>query len=122
MVLLEVQTDYAHNTSRICYNPVMVSILSCPHSPLSVHLFSGVGCQRKYTLVALEKKSGGVRPIAVGCTLRRLVAKVACLSVVDEMAELLSPTQLGYGVKGMLRLLPMQPESSSRISRMGVPW
>ena len=41
-----------------------------------------------------------MRPIAVGCTLRRLVAKVACLSVVDEMAELLSPRQLGYGVKG----------------------
>ena len=51
-------------------------------------------------LVALEKKSGGVRPITVGCTLRRLVAKVACFSVVDEMDELLSPRQLGYGVRG----------------------
>ena len=30
------------------------------------------------TLVALEKRSGGVRPIAVGCTLRRLVDKIAC--------------------------------------------
>ena len=29
------------------------------------------------SLVALEKKSGGVRPITVGCTLRRLVAKIA---------------------------------------------
>jgi hypothetical protein len=27
------------------------------------------------SLVALEKKSSGVRPIAVGCTLRCLVAK-----------------------------------------------
>ena len=52
------------------------------------------------TLVALEKQSGGVRPIAVGCTLRRLVAKTAGLSVVDSMAELLSPRQLGYGVRG----------------------
>ena len=52
------------------------------------------------TLVALEKQSGGVRPIAVGCTLRRLVAKIAGLSVVDSMAELLSPRQLGYGVRG----------------------
>ena len=52
------------------------------------------------TLVALEKKSGGVRPIAVGCTLRRLVAKIAGQMVVDDMADLLSPRQLGYGVKG----------------------
>ena len=50
--------------------------------------------------LVLGGRSGGVRPIAVGRTLRRLVAKVACLSVVDEMAELLSPRQLGYGVKG----------------------
>ena len=52
------------------------------------------------SLVALRKKGGGVRPIAVGCTLRRLVAKVACKQVVDEMAELLAPRQLGYGVRG----------------------
>ena len=52
------------------------------------------------SLVALKKKSGGVRPIAVGCTLRRLVAKVACKQVVNEMAELLAPRQLGYGVRG----------------------
>ena len=51
------------------------------------------------SLVAL-KKSGGVRPIAVGCTLRRLVAKIACKSVADEMAELVAPTQLGYGIRG----------------------
>ena len=36
-------------------------------------------------LTALRKKGGGVRPIAVGCTLRRLVAKVAALKVRDEM-------------------------------------
>ena len=53
--------------------------------------------------MALEKPGGGgggVRPIAVGCTLRRLVAKIAGQLVVDEMAELLSPRQLGYGVRG----------------------
>ena len=52
------------------------------------------------TLVALRKRSGGVRPIAVGCTLRRLIAKVASRMVRDEMAQLLSPRQLGYGVRG----------------------
>ena len=52
------------------------------------------------SLVALRKKTGGVRSIAVGCTLRRLVAKVASRMVRDEMEPLLSPKQLGYGVKG----------------------
>ena len=51
-------------------------------------------------LIALQKKDGGVRPIAVGCTLRRLVAKVAGGKVMDAMGSLLAPRQLGYGVKG----------------------
>ena len=50
--------------------------------------------------MALRKKCGGVRPIAVGCSLRRLVAKVACKKVAVEMAELLAPRQLGFGVCG----------------------
>ena len=49
-------------------------------------------------LTALTKKSGGVRPIAVGCTLRRLAAKVAGSKVSAEMSDLLSPRQLGCGV------------------------
>ena len=52
------------------------------------------------TLIALEKKDGGVRPIAVGCTLRRLAAKVASGRVLEDMAALLAPRQLGFGVKG----------------------
>ena len=51
-------------------------------------------------LIALEKRGGGIRPIAVGCTLRRLVAKIACGQAVGDMADLLSPLQLGFGVKG----------------------
>ena len=39
------------------------------------------------SLVALEKKSGGVRPIAAGCTLRRLVAKLASNMVVEDMSK-----------------------------------
>ena len=38
-----------------------------------------------------------MRPIAVGCTLRRLVAKVASNLVASDM---LAPHQLGYGVRG----------------------
>ena len=51
-------------------------------------------------LVALRKEDGGVRPIAVGCTLCRLVTKVVGRKVMEEMGTLLAPRQLGYGVKG----------------------
>ena len=50
------------------------------------------------SLTALNKPSGGIRPIAVGCTLRRLVAKIACSLVRDDMTEFLTPRQLGFGV------------------------
>jgi hypothetical protein len=51
------------------------------------------------SLFALSKKNGGIRPIAVGCTLRRLVAKVAARLVSVQAAELFHPHQLGVGVK-----------------------
>ena len=43
------------------------------------------------TLTALNKKDGGVRPIAVGCTLRRMVANVASRTVLERMGSLLAP-------------------------------
>ena len=51
-------------------------------------------------LLAIAKKSGGIRPIAVGYVWRRLAAKVACNHVQDASAALLAPRQLGFGVKG----------------------
>ena len=47
-------------------------------------------------LVALTKKDGGVRPIAVGSTLRRLVANVAAQFVLDDMTTLLVPAARSY--------------------------
>jgi len=38
-----------------------------------------------------------IRPIAVGCILRRLAAKCLCTSVFHEMGSLLFPHQLGFG-------------------------
>lgn len=49
------------------------------------------------SLCALEKKDGGIRPIAVGSVIRRLIAKLGCRAVRDEMAVTLNPHQLGFG-------------------------
>lgn len=39
------------------------------------------------SLLALNKIDGGVRPIAIGSTFRRLVAKVGCRGVSDRVKE-----------------------------------
>jgi len=51
-------------------------------------------------LLALTKKNGGVRPIAVGYLWRRLAAKVACRYVNEAMASLLASRQVGFGIPG----------------------
>lgn len=51
-------------------------------------------------LCALNKKDGGVRPIAVGTTYRRLAAKLCCRSTADTLRNLFEPIQLGFGVRG----------------------
>ena len=48
-------------------------------------------------ITALQKKDGRIRPIAVGCTLHRLLAKVTGARVMEEMGALLAPRQPGYG-------------------------
>jgi hypothetical protein len=50
------------------------------------------------SLLALKKKDGGLRPIAVGNTLRRLVAKAACKLVTSKLVDRFVPVQLGFGV------------------------
>ena len=50
-------------------------------------------------LLAITKKSGGIRPIAVGYVWRRLAAKVACSHVKDASVAILTPRQLGFGVR-----------------------
>ncbi len=44
-------------------------------------------------LTALLKKDGGIRPIAVGNTIRRLSAKVSCNRIREEAAKYLCPRQ-----------------------------
>ena len=52
------------------------------------------------SLLPFAKKDGGIRPIAVGLTLRRLVAKAAAAKATKACAPLLAPSQLGVGSKG----------------------
>ena len=48
-------------------------------------------------LCALAKKGGGIRPIAVGNTLRRLTTKIVLKRATPEIRDQLEPTQLGVG-------------------------
>ena len=50
-------------------------------------------------LYAARKKGDGLRPIAVGNVLRRLVAKTAARKVMQKVSDLLRPHQLGVGVE-----------------------
>ena len=50
------------------------------------------------TLHALPKPQGGVRPIAIGEVLRRLVGKLLCGSVREAARDQLWPLQVGVGV------------------------
>ena len=51
------------------------------------------------TLIALNKKDGGIRPITIGYTLRCLAAKCANSAVIDRVTSILSPVPVGVGVK-----------------------
>ena len=75
------------------------------NTPLSIQpIFFGAN------LIALRKKGGGIRPIAVGQTLRRLVAKCGGFRVVESIGASLAPLQLGYGV-------PSGCEAAARAAR-----
>jgi len=73
----------------------LINLMLEGKTPLSVR-----GALFGATLLAISKKQGGIRPIAVGYVWRRLAAKVACSHVKDASASLLAPRQLGFGVSG----------------------
>lgn len=52
------------------------------------------------SLIALKKKDGGVRPIAIGSFFRRLVAKLCCFKIRNTLGEKFRPLQFGFGSPG----------------------
>jgi len=63
----------------------------CPREAARFFLFGG-------RLLALKKKTGGIRLIAVGFTLRRLASKCASTCGPSRLSSYFSPRQLGVGV------------------------
>jgi hypothetical protein len=51
-------------------------------------------------LIALNKPSGGIRPIAIGYALRWLTSKCASAAVSVKLSNYLAPRQLGFGTPG----------------------
>ena len=51
-------------------------------------------------LIALKKRDGGIRPIAIGSTIRRLASKIAVKSLIPDIPSSFQPIQLGFGTRG----------------------
>lgn len=51
-------------------------------------------------LIGLNKNEGGIRPIAIGSTFRRLVAKMGCTYMKNNLLNDLMPHQMGFGIHG----------------------
>jgi hypothetical protein len=64
-------------------------------------------------LMALEKKSGGIRPIAIGYTWRRIAAKCANAHATAVLAGYLQPLQLGVGTPGAAVRQQCTPQDAS---------
>ena len=74
---------------------MVVSLLSSGAVPVEVvpHLCGA-------NLLALKKKNGGLRPIAIGEVLRRLVSKCLSFAVRSVVLDVLPPLQVGVGLPG----------------------
>ena len=73
----------------------VVNLLSRGLAPTAVHPWL---CGA--SLVALPKPCGGLRPIAVGETWRRLVGKTLAATIAEPIRAHLEPVQVGVGSKG----------------------
>jgi hypothetical protein len=82
-------------------HPLLIAITELTNLQLRGHTPSSVRSTLfGAKLLAIRKKTGGIRPIAVGYVWRRLTAKVACSHVKESSSVLLAPRQLGFGIAG----------------------
>jgi len=80
------------STSLLTSITELVNHLTNRHLPTALRPFL-YGAQ----LHGLRKNNGDLRPIAVGCTYRHLVAKVCLRPCISRLRELLQSSQLGVG-------------------------
>ena len=85
--------DCAAHATRALSNVVRLLSNGCAPPEVAPHLCGA-------TLLACQKKGGGLRPIAVGEVLRRLTFKCLSCSVREQAIQTLAPLQVGVGVKG----------------------
>ncbi len=69
-------------------------------------------------ILPLRKANGGIHPIAVGETLRRLIAKVAVAELQGLAIRKLLPLQVGVGVSGTVDLAAHTSRALVRCSAM----
>jgi hypothetical protein len=77
-------------------------------------------------LLALFKKDGGLRTIAVGLSLRRVAAKIINKTTTEKLGPLMAPLELGVGVKGSMeaavnatrRYFQDMPTSNCAVARL----
>ena len=73
-------------------------------------------------LIALQKKDGGIRLIALGYTLRLLAAKCANRHFIEHHSSELSPIQVGVGVSGEAKASATQFAESSTTWQTTMFW
>lgn len=71
----------------------LVNVMAAGKLPTALAPFIGSA-----PLVPLQKVNGGIRPIAVGETWRRLTSKYAAAAVTQSVSARLDPLQLGVGI------------------------
>jgi len=88
-------------------------ILSCPNKAVSSltrltnHMVAGLAPRELAPfiagapLMALVKQGGGLRPIAIGETIRRLVSKCCCEATTEDAKIIFGPLQVGVATQGV---------------------
>ena len=85
--------DHANSALSSLFSFINFLAASLSPPPVLPHLCGAI-------FLACQKKSGGLRPIAVGEVLRRLTSKCLARAIRHSVLSSLSPLQLGMCVKG----------------------